>query len=281
MLVVVSLILLTDYFGESPSSPLHTVQRGIVEVFSPIQQGASTILSPVRDIGNWFSDTFKARSQVGQLRNEVHKLQSELALAQYRLSQRPQLNHLAALDSSHDISAYHPVTGDVVSRDGSLWYQQVEVDKGSDDGVRLGDPVIGDRGLVGEVSVVGPTYSEVTLITDNTMAEAAQVEDGAGDSGVVLPAVGDPNQLTLQQLPSDAQGVKSGELVVTVGFKSGKLQDLYPPGIPIGVVAPSFNPETLANSGSIPVTPVVDLIHLSTVQILTEPHPGTQRAQLP
>jgi rod shape-determining protein MreC len=211
----------------------------------------------------------------------VHKLQGELAQAQYQLSQRPQLSHLAALDSSHDIAAYHPVNGDVISRDGSLWYQQVEVDKGSDDGVRLGDPVIGDRGLVGEVSVVGPTYSEVTLITDNTMAEAAQVEDGSGDSGVVLPAVGDPNQLTLQQLPSDAQGVRSGELVVTVGFKSGKLQDLYPPGIPVGVVAPSFNPETLANSGSIPVTPVVDLIHLSAVQILTEPHPGTQRAQLP
>ena len=37
LLVVVSLILLTAYFGESPSSPLHSVQRGIVEVLSPIQ----------------------------------------------------------------------------------------------------------------------------------------------------------------------------------------------------------------------------------------------------
>ncbi len=73
-LVVISLILLTDYFGESPSSPLHTLQRGIVEVFSPIQQGASTVLSPVRDIGNWFSDTFKARSQVKQLKAENQTL---------------------------------------------------------------------------------------------------------------------------------------------------------------------------------------------------------------
>ena len=87
MLVVVSLILLTEYFGESPSSPLHTLQRGIAEVFSPIQQGASTVLSPVRDVGNWFSDTFKARSQVGHLKNEVHSLQRQLAQAQYAESQ--------------------------------------------------------------------------------------------------------------------------------------------------------------------------------------------------
>ena len=108
----------------------------------------------------------------------------------------------------------------MISRDAALWYQHVEVDKGSDDGVRMNDPVIGDRGLVGDVTVVGPTYSVVTLITDHTMAVAAQVEDGAGDSGVLLPSVGDPNQLTLTQLPTTATGIKSPELVVTVGFKS-------------------------------------------------------------
>ena len=42
LLVGVSLILLTAYFGESPSSPLHTVQRGVVEVLSPVQEGASS-----------------------------------------------------------------------------------------------------------------------------------------------------------------------------------------------------------------------------------------------
>jgi rod shape-determining protein MreC len=280
-LVVISLILLTDYFGESPSSPLHTVQRGIVEVFSPIQQGASTILSPIRDIGNWFSETFKARGQVGQLKREVATLQSKLAQAQFRLSQEPQLNNLVRLDQSHGIAAYHPVTAGVIFRDASLWYQQVEVNKGSDDGVRMNDPVIGDRGLVGDVTVVGPTYSEVTLITDHSMAVAAQVEDGAGDSGVLQPAVGDPNQLSLTQLPTTATGIRQGELVVTVGFRSGHLQDLYPAGIPVGTVSSSFSPDTLANSGTIPVNPVVDLLHLSTVQILTAPYAGAARAQLP
>ncbi|MFL5824059.1 MAG: rod shape-determining protein MreC [Solirubrobacteraceae bacterium] len=280
MLVVVSLILLTEYFGESPSSPLHTLQRGIAEVFSPIQQGASTVLSPVRDVGNWFSDTFKARSQVGHLKNEVHSLQRQLAQAQYAESQLRQLRRQVGLDASQSINAYHPVAANVISRDAVLWYQRIEVDKGSDDGVRLNDPVIGGGGLVGEVTVVGPSYSIVTLITDHTMAVAAQVENRAGDTGVLVPAVGDPNHLVLQDLPTNSQGIKDSQLVVTVGFKSGHLQDLYPPGIPVGQVS-NFSPETLANNGQIKVTPVVDLRHLDSVQILTSPHAGAARAQVP
>jgi rod shape-determining protein MreC len=280
VLVVISLILLTDYFGESPSSPLHTLQRGIVEVFSPIQQGASTVLSPVRDVGNWFSDTFKARSQVKQLRADNQKLVAQLAQARYALAQNAQLSRLVGLDHSDGISSYHPVAASVISRDAILWYQHIEVDKGSDDGVRVGDPVIGDGGLVGNVSTVGATYSVVTLITDHTMSEAAQLVDQKNDSGVLVPAVGDPNQLVMQYLPTNAQGIRDGNLVLTVGFKSGSLQDLYPPGIPIGTVT-SFNPDALANNGTVRVTPVADLAHISVVQILTRPGAHGLRAQLP
>src|SRR5205823_4485464 len=126
---------------------------------------------------------------------EVQRLRGELAQAQYAQTRLAQLSREVGLDNSASISAYHPVAADVISRDAVLWYQHIEVDKGSDDGVRLGDPVVGDGGLVGVVKVVGPTYSVVTLITDHTMAEAAQVEDQAGDTGVLVTAVGDPNQL--------------------------------------------------------------------------------------
>jgi rod shape-determining protein MreC len=279
-LVVISLILLTDYFGESPSSPLHTIQRGIVAVFSPIQQGASTVLSPVRDVGNWFSDTFKARSQVGQLRKQVHALQAQLAQADYDRTQLAQLTAEVHLDNTAGISNYHPVAANVIGRDPSLWYQHIEVDQGSSAGVRVGDPVIGDGALVGDVTTVGSGYSEVTLLTDPTMSVAGEVSDQKGDSGVLVPAVGDPNQLVMKYLPSNAQGLTTGDLVVTVGFKDGALQDLYPPGIPIGSVS-NANPDTLASSGTVKVTPSADLRHVSVVQILTSPRANGLRAQVP
>jgi rod shape-determining protein MreC len=276
-LVVVSLVLLTAYFGSSPTSPLHAVQRGIAQVFSPIQEGASKALSPFRDVANFFGDTFKAKSQVSKLRSQVHHLQAALAQAQYAASLSAQLQREVRLDNSNSINTYRPVAAHVTFRDPSLWYETVDVDKGSADGVKMGDPVLGDGALVGAVTNVGSDFSVVTLITDHTMAVAAQVSDTGGDSGVLIPAVGNPNQLDLNYLPKSAL-VQTGQLVTTVGFRSGQLQDLYPPGIAIGTV--SYVGNDLADNGQVQVTPAADLRHLDVVQILTTPHAGSERAQL-
>lgn len=278
LLVVVSLILLTAYFGESPSSPLHSVQRGIVQVLSPIQEGASKALKPVRDIAGWFSDTFRAKAQQDQYKKEVQKLTAELAQAQGAQIQNTQLSHLVGVDNSIGISRYAQVAAHVVSRDPTLWYATVEVDKGSADGVRVEDPVIGDRGLVGKVSEVAPNVSIVSLITDHSSAVTAQVQDQYGDTGVLVPAVGDPNQLLLQFLPRRAP-IQVGMQVVTAGFKATG-GSLFPPGIPIGTVS-SASQNDLLNNGQVQVNVGADLRHLDLVQILTRPGGSTQRAQLP
>ena len=278
VLVVVSLVLLTAAFGSSPNSPLHSIQRGIVAVFTPIQDGASKALSPFRDVANFFSQTFKAKSQVSRLQNQVHHLQAELAQAQYAASLNAQLSKQVGLDASARIASYRPVSAAVTFRDPSLWYQTVVVNTGTSSGVKAGDPVTGDGALVGEVTTAGSDFSVVTLITDHSMAEAAQVADTTGDSGVLQPAVGNPQQLVMSYLPKYAL-VQVGQTVMTVGFKSGALQDLYPPGIPIGTV--SYVGDNLANNGQIQVTPAADLRHLAVVQILTAPYAGTERAQLP
>jgi rod shape-determining protein MreC len=281
LLVVVSLILLTAYFGESPSSPLHSVQRGIVAVLSPVQTGASKVLSPVRDIANWASDTLRAKSQRDQLQRQVQQLNKEVAQYRSAAIQNQQLRQQQHLDQSVGLDSYRPLGADVIGRDPSLWYQHVEVDKGSNDGVILDDPVTGDGALVGKVSSVQGSSSIVTLITDHSYAVAAQVLNARGDTGVLVPAVGNPNQLLLQSLPNHAS-ISRGDQVVTAGFQSStsaSLQSLYPPGIPIGQVLDA-NQNELLNNGQVTVSPAADIRHFSSVQILTRPHAGTERAQV-
>jgi rod shape-determining protein MreC len=282
LLVGVSLILLTAYFGESPSSPLHSVQRGIVEVLSPIQEGASKALKPIRDIAGWFSDTFHAKSERDRLRTEVQRLRAELAQAQSAQAQNVQLTKQIQLDNSGSISSYKPVAAHVIGRDPTLWYATIEVDKGSADGVHVNDPVTGDGALVGKVTTVAANVSFVTLITDHSFAVTAQVQDGSGDTGVLVPAVGNPNQLILQYLPRRAP-IQVGQQVVTAGFKDPSdpaLSSLFPAAIPIGQVS-NANQNALLNSGQVQVDPAADLRHLDAVQILTAPQAGTQRAQVP
>ncbi len=279
LLVVVSLILLTAYFGESPQSPLHSVQRGIVQVFSPVQAGASKVLSPVRDVANWVSDTLRAKSNVDRLRQANRKLIAQLATLKTEQLQNAQLTAEVGLDQTIGIRNYHPVGANVIVRDPSLWYQQVEVDAGSNQGVSTGDPVLADGGLVGDVTTVDASFSIVKLITAPDIAVTAQVTDNAGDTGLLAPSVGNPNQLLLQDLPGRAP-IGQGDLVVTAGFKSGSLTSLYPPGLPIGTVG-NVNPNQLFNNNEAPISPTADLRHFSSVQILTRPHAANVRAQVP
>lgn len=282
-LVVVSLILLTAYFGEPQSSPLHTLQRGIVQVLSPIQEGASKVLTPFRDVAGWFSDTLHAKSRADQLQKQNSTLRAELAQAQSAELLNRQLSKQVGLDQSNTIAAYHKLSASVISHDATLWYETIEVNKGSDDGVRINDPVVWEGALVGKVSATGSTYCEVTLITDHTFAAAAQVQDQHGDAGVLVPRVGNPNQLVLKDLPTINPGQPApqvGQQVVTLGFKNGPLQDLYPAGIPIGQVSDA-NQNNLYNNHQVVVSPAADLRHLYAVQILTKPNAGTARAQLP
>lgn len=279
LLVAVSLILLTAYFGESPSSPLHSVQRGIVGVLSPVQSGASTILSPVRDVASWVSDTLRAKSQRDQYKAEVAKLEAKVALLQTAALANQQLAREVKLDQNIGLSKYNLVAANVISRDPSVWYQQVTVDKGSADGVHLNDPVVADGALVGDVSTVTSGSSIITLLTDHTYAVAAQVLDDKGDDGILSPSVGAENQLVLQDLPASAN-ISVGQQIVTEGFSDGKLTDLYPAGIPIGTVS-SVNPSQLLNNNEVTVSPSADLRHFTSVQILTSPHGGDLRAQVP
>ncbi len=280
LLVALSLILLTAYFGESPSSPLHSVQRRIVEVISPVQSGASTVLSPVKDVAGWFSDTLSAKGQRDRLRLQVASLTKQVDAYHQQAILAQQLERQVGLDRSNSINSYHPVAASVQGRDPSLWYQTVTVNKGSDDGISLNDPVTGDGYLVGRVTTVDASVSLVTLVTDPSYAVTAEVLGGGGDTGILVPAVGTPGQMLLQNLPPHAT-VQTQDQVVTAGFRdpaNPKLNSLYPPGLPIGQVSNASQNELL-NNQQVTVTPGANLRHLSVVQILTAPHAGTARAQ--
>jgi rod shape-determining protein MreC len=146
----------------------------------------------------------------------------------------------------------------------NLWYSTVVIDKGESSGVHDNDPVINGEGLVGKVAVAASDGAVVDLITDSSMGVSARVGTSTA-TGIVQPKVGDPNDLLLQYLPTNASAV-AGEDVVTSGTVSPPDNSLYPPGILIGQVT-SVNEESAYKS--VNVHPVVNLHDLDVVQVLT------------
>jgi rod shape-determining protein MreC len=275
LLVVLSLILLTAYFGEAPSGGLHSLQRGFLTVVSPIQDGANKALKPVRDLFGWFGSTLHAKSQNGQLRKQLASLRRELAARQEDEQSYRELIKLYHLDNSSNIASYRPVTATVASKSPSIWYSTVVIDRGSSSGVRINDPVIDNEGLVGKVTQVAPDGALVSLITDSAVEVSAKIA-ATGEVGLLQPQIGEPGRLVMQVYQSSGTLPARGDLVVTSGTISSGGDSLYPRGIPIGQVT-SVNEQSAFKS--INVSPLADLGNLDVVQVLTMV-PGSPAASL-
>jgi rod shape-determining protein MreC len=280
LLVVVSLILLTAYFGESAGSPLHSVQRGVVTVLSPIQEGASRALKPVRDLFGWFGDTARAKQERDQLKAQRDSLLQQVAGYKVALQENVQLRRQVGLQDSNGLDAYEKRAARVIGRPANnLLLDRLQVDVGSSAGVHVGDPVIADGGLVGHVSFVASDSALITLITDPSSSVSVKVLDTAGDTGLLKPSVGDPLDLLVQLLPRHAR-IRLDDIVVTGGFRTSRLESLYPPNVPVGRVTKA-DPEELASDQQVHVAPIADLRHLDFVQILVGPAgSGGERAQV-
>ena len=268
LLVVCSLILLTASFGESTGGPLRSIQRGFLEVLAPIQEGASRALKPFRDFAGWVDDTIDAKDDRDRLEKERDQLRRQLIDNQLDKRRLAELEKIVGLDIAADLDAYKPVAARVIARSPTIWYATLNIDKGSDSGVRVDQPVVNGQGLVGKVTEVSADAAQVTLITDSSSGVSAEVA-ASGVTGLVKTAVGRPNDLVLDFV-SRATKVRRGEAVVTSGSRSERLESLYPPGIPIGAVTKVEGGE-LNVYQRVHVRPYADIRKLDFVQVLTRP----------
>ena len=266
LLVISSFALLTATYGQRSGE----LQRGVGAVFGPLQEGADRALKPARDLVNWFDETFAARGDNERLQREVDELRGEVAAGKVALSENNQLRKLLGLERAGELPlGFAPVTGRVIGRSPTVWYSTVTIDHGTSSGVRVNDPVINGDGLVGRITSATKGTAQVTLITDHTSAVSGKVlTESIGVQGVVQPEVGNPEELLLDFLDSD-QHVRTGQTVVTAGWKAQGLASFYPYGIPIGRVSEATIAEQQA-SQQVHVRPYADIRDLEYVQVLTK-----------
>ena len=113
-----------------------------------------------------------------------------------------------------------------VARD--VFQRKVFVDKGSQAGIKAGQIVMDDNGIIGQVTRVYPWLSEVTLVTDRDHAVPVQIARN-GLRSIVFGA-GDTGDLSLRYMPVNAD-IKEGDELITSG-----IDGTYPPGVPVAMV---------------------------------------------
>ncbi|MDQ3572405.1 MAG: rod shape-determining protein MreC [Actinomycetota bacterium] len=267
-LIVVSLILLSIHFSEPRSGPLHTIQRAVATVLSPLEAVAGQALKPGRDLVNWFDDTFAAKGENEELRDDLETARVQLAQAQAAVGENEKFRELLGLDRDElagFVPAFEPVTARVIVRSPTVTNATLGVNAGSGDGIEIDDPVVAAAGLVGRVVEVTSATAQVQLITDPRSSVSVKVLPD-GPQGIVEPEVGDPDDLRLDFISND-DDISEGQLLVTAGWSNEEYSSVYPYGIPIGEVTET----TLGDEDfqRITVRPFAEMRALQYVQVLT------------
>lgn len=215
VLLVISVLLMTS--NESAASGR---VRGIV--FGSFAFLTSTV-SDVSGSGNSKAETDILRKKNAELMLEVSKLR------EYAFTSR----EVQSLLSYRDTSQFDLIPAKIISRVISSAASTVNINAGSDDGIKKGMPVINSDGLIGIVSEVAGHSASVRTILNSSLKII--VRNQSGRSFGVMKWTGE--QLLVTNLP------KTAEIAVGDRITTSEMSSLVSFPLPVGIVKRIINPE--------------------------------------
>jgi rod shape-determining protein MreC len=275
VLVVVSLAMLTVYFREAESGPMHDVQGAVASVLHPFQVGAERVARPFRDAYGWTAGLVNARAENERLREEVRLLRQQGIQNASAAQENVELKQAVQFFTGRTFPrGYDELGASVISYAPNEFDQTVVISAGGRHGVTVGDPVLSSEGfLVGQVTRVAPSTSKVTLLTDTDSAVTAMAVSTA-TIGILQRGEGPDSSFVLDRVPK-AKTVRKGDTVITAGRRFERLPSMFPRGIAIGRVK-HVNQTDIENFQQVQVDPFVDFSALHAVWVLI-PKGGTLR----
>lgn len=228
----------------------------------PIQKGISYAGSWMSDMSDNFQTMEEMRKKNTELQSKVDDLtidNTRLRQEQYELER---LRELYKLDENY--SDYKKIGAHVISNNGSNWFNDFTIDKGSRDGVRVNCNVLAGSGLAGIVTEVGPNYARVRSIIDDASNISGMVLS-TSDTCIVrgdLKLAAD-GRIRFEKLANNDNAIEVGEQVVTSHVSNRFLQGLF-----IGYISEiKEDANHLTRSGYI--TPAADFSKLQEVLVIT------------
>jgi len=184
----------------------------------------SFLLYPVERVTGRFASVEALEKENGELRAMVVTLYQERERLLEFGEERNRLRKL--LDLKAD-SFYRFLPCEIISRSSTSFFHSIMVDRGAGDSVRIGMAVVGFRGLVGRVSQVFPTSSQVVLINNKSISVSCMNRRNR----VVGMLEWDRGSLFRLEYVGKEEDVVVGDTLVTSG-----LGLLFPKGFPVGTV---------------------------------------------
>ncbi len=222
------------------------------------------------NLQTWFSSRFIAvqefltaprdvaslRQRNAELESEVAELQAQVITLQQQVGETEILAALVDFSRANPENTYKAAA--VIGRDLSPFLHYVIINRGSNDGILRGMPVVTNQGLVGRVDAVIADAARVQLITDPASNVNVRLQNAETEASLVGSVTGD---VTLE-LISQETNVEAGDLVLTSGLGGG-----YPPDLIVGQVV-NIRTRDFDLFQQATVQPVVDFTRLQIVLVI-------------
>jgi len=192
----------------------------------PLQKIARSPIDLADRVSGFFVTQAHLQQENGQLKQKRLQDASQLLRNQALLAENMHLRKLLAIRERFGEKA---VLAEIVYAGHDPFSRKIIIDKGVRDGLRAGQAVIDDSGVVGQVTREFPMSSEVTLLTDKDQAVPVQLlRNGLR---AIVYGMGQEGQLEIRFMPASAD-IQNGDALVTSG-----IDGIYPPGLPVAVVS--------------------------------------------
>ncbi len=181
-------------------------------------------------IYDWSAESFSERNKLlsnnASLRAEQIRLELQLQKLATLEQENERLRNL--LSSAKYFKEERLLIAELLSVDLDPYRQRIVINKGTRDGVFVGQPLLGAKGIIGQIDKAGPFNSVAILISDPNHALLGVVARSGQRSLIV--GTGNIQSLELLHLTSTAD-IKIGDLVITSG-----LDERYPSDYPVAEI---------------------------------------------
>lgn len=232
--IAVAMFAFSLFSGGKGNAVTSLLNSGISKVNGLLHGASSDIKGAVSDIFSYK----ELRERIDELENENAELKAELAENSLSSEQLDELERLAEiLNYNYMKKKIEPISGDVISTDGSALTDVFMIDIGEEDGVEAGDAVVNGMGLVGKIKETGRGWSKVATITGTSEKVSFKLARSKKQLGICY---GNSQGSVSGYMMEADSNVAAGDVIITSGM------GIYPEGIEIGnVKSVKYNSDTL------------------------------------
>ena len=225
-LVFFSMLSIALMTADGRFNYLASIRQGVAVALDPLQRVARSPVQLISRISEFFVAQTRLQSENVDLKQQRLTLAGQTLQFQALQTENAYLRKL--LDARSEFTQT-TLIAEILSAGRDPFSRKITVDKGSLHQVQAGEAVADNLGVIGQVTRVYPTSSEITLITDK--GQAVPVLSVRTGLRAIVVGNGQEGTLDIPFMPVSTD-IQNGDLLVTSG-----IDGTYPPGMPVAMVS--------------------------------------------